>query len=50
MDELGELGMLVKDSEEMGLVGAGLGGGFNNTTELKPMNYKEAMAIQDKDN
>lgn len=32
---------------EFGLVGAGIGGGFNNTAELKPMKYDEAMACED---
>ena len=29
-------------------VGAGIGGGFEHTEELKPMKYKEAMATKDK--
>ena len=29
------------------LVGAGIGGGFSNTTELKVMKYKEAMIGED---
>ena len=29
------------------LVGAGIGGGFSNTTELKVMKYKEAMSSED---
>jgi hypothetical protein len=33
---------------EFGLVGASLGGGFDNTNELKPMKYKVAMASLDK--
>jgi len=33
---------------ELGLVGAGIGGGFDNTSELRPMKYKEAMATSDK--
>ena len=33
---------------ELGLVGAGLGGGFANTAELKPMKYQEAMNGPDK--
>jgi hypothetical protein len=31
------------------LIGAVLGGGFDNTTELHMMNYCEAMALADKD-
>ena len=30
--------------EEIPCVGAGIGGGFSNTNELKVMKYKEAMA------
>ena len=33
---------------ELILVGAGLGGGFVNTNELKVMNYKEAMKGKNK--
>ena len=33
---------------ELAGVGAGLGGGFNNTKELRPMKYKEAMATDKK--
>ena len=32
---------------EILLVGAGIGGGFSNTTELKVMKYKEAMIGED---
>ena len=32
---------------ESACVGAGSGGGFSNTRELKPMNYKTAMAGKD---
>ena len=32
---------------EYGLVGVSLGGGFENTAELKPMKYEEAMAGPD---
>ena len=35
-------------SEESGLVGAALGGGFEHTSELRPMKFKEAMATPDK--
>ena len=47
--ELHYFGALAElDNEEIAafeliLVGAGLGGGFENTTELKVMNFKEAM-------
>ena len=34
---------------EIAVVGAGLGGGFENTNELKVLNYKKAMASLDKD-
>jgi hypothetical protein len=40
----------VEPGDEFGLVGAGLGGGFENTAELKPMKYDEAMAGPDKEN
>ena len=36
-------------SDELALVGAGLGGGFANTKDLKEMKFKEAIAIPDKD-
>ena len=32
---------------EISLVGAGIGGGFSNTTELKVIKYKEAMRSED---
>jgi len=35
------------DNIELSLVGAGVGGGFTNTSELKVMNYNEAMASND---
>jgi hypothetical protein len=34
---------------EYALIGAALGGGFDNTTELHVMNYREAMASAEKD-
>ena len=34
--------------EDICLIGAGLGGGFGNTAELKVIKYREAMAIEDK--
>ena len=52
--ELHYFGSLAElDNEEIAafeliLVGAGLGGGFENTTELKVMNYKEAMKGKNK--
>jgi len=33
---------------EYGFVGAGTGGGFDSTLELKPLNYEEAMSGKDK--
>ena len=33
---------------EFACVGAGLGGGFENTEELRPLKYDEAMATEDK--
>ena len=38
---------LTTENLELSLVGAGLGGGFSNTSELKVMNYREAMASKD---
>jgi hypothetical protein len=35
-------------TDEIGLVGASLGGGFASTFELKPLNYDKAMTGQDK--
>ena len=37
------------DENEVACVGAGIGGGFINTAELKPMKYKEAMSKPDAD-
>ena len=34
---------------ELANVGAGVGGGFDHSSELKPMNYKQAMASSDKE-
>ena len=34
---------------EAALIGAGVGGGFSKTQELRPMKYNEAMASEDKD-
>ena len=44
------LAMDVKEEEEgeLGMVGAGLGGGFDVTTELHVMKYKQAMKSDDK--
>jgi hypothetical protein len=36
------------EPQEIACVGAGLGGGFENTTELHVMTYNEAMAGPDK--
>ena len=33
---------------EVAMVGAGVGGGFNNTQELHVMKYKEAMKTPEK--
>ena len=48
--ELAEFSLINIDvvNYEFGLVGASLGGGFDNTNELKPMKYKVAMAGPDK--
>jgi len=37
------------DKNELACMGAGLGGRFDNTTELHPMNYKTAMKTPDKE-
>ena len=47
MAELDNNEMKLQD-KELALVGAGIGGGFANTTELKVMNYREAMRSPDK--
>ena len=55
-EELGEISLGhidVQDFEpgelsELGLISTSLGGGFDNTAELKPMKYNEAMAGPDK--
>ena len=39
----------MKEIGELACVGAGLGGGFENTNELHVMKYHEAMATADKD-
>jgi hypothetical protein len=39
----------VNEIHELGLIGAGIGGGFVHTSELKVMKYKEAMAGPDKE-
>ena len=47
---LGSLAELDNDEVatiELSLVGAGIGGGYTNSAELKVMNYKEAMASKD---
>ena len=38
---------MVRENVELSLVGGGIGGGFANTSELKVMNYKEAMKNND---
>jgi hypothetical protein len=54
MKELGELALIApnlpcaEEVAEGGLVGAGIGGGFEHTGELKVMKYKEAMASTNK--
>ena len=35
--------------EEITCVGAGVGGGFSNTNELKVLTYKEAIASSEKE-
>ena len=35
--------LMTRDNLEVTVVGAGVGGGFSNTNELKVMNYREAM-------
>ena len=40
---------ITSDNLELSQVRAGLGGGFENTSELKVMNYKEAMRSPDKE-
>ncbi len=40
---------VIAEGRELALVGAGIGGGFANTNELKVMNYREAMQSPDKD-
>ena len=39
---------VIAEGRELALVGAGIGGGFANTNELKVMNYREAMRSPDK--
>ncbi len=35
--------VVAEENIEISLVGVGVGGGFNKTSELKVMNYREAM-------
>jgi hypothetical protein len=42
-----ELYKELKASNELGCVGAGIGGGFDHTTELHVMKYNDAMATKD---
>lgn len=44
--EVNAVGITVEDTETF-LVGAGIGGGFGHTTELKVMNYNQAMKGDD---
>ena len=44
LHELNELSLV---QQEVGLIGAALGGGFDHTSELRVMNYKQAMATPD---
>jgi hypothetical protein len=37
----------LKTMNELGCVGAGIGGGFEHTTELHVLKYREAMASKD---
>jgi aspartyl/asparaginyl-tRNA synthetase len=54
MKELGELALyapnlpFAEEINEVGLVGAGIGGGCEHTGALKVMKYKEAMDSPDK--
>ena len=43
LDEVSLLAMHCMQVTEFANVGAGVGGGFKNTKELKVMNYKEAI-------
>jgi hypothetical protein len=47
-ENAGEYGCVSVGLTEYGQVGAGLGGGFENTQELHVMKYKEAMKTPDK--
>jgi hypothetical protein len=38
-----DFGISKDDAYEYAAVGAGLGGGFTNTAELRPMKYNEAL-------
>ncbi len=49
-ENAGEYGCVTMELNEFGAVGAGLGGGFDNTQELHVMKYKEAMKTPDKPN
>ena len=39
----------ISNVDELGCVGAGLGGGFNHTSELHVMKFKQAMRLTDKE-
>jgi hypothetical protein len=43
-----QYGCNLQDANEVAAVGAGIGGGFENTAELRPMKYSEAMNGPDK--
>ena len=48
--DVGELACLSTiKGMEFALIGSALGGGFENTTELHVLNFREAMASSDKD-
>ena len=39
----------ISNMDKLGFVGAGLGGGFNHTSELHAMKFKQAMRSTDKE-
>ena len=39
----------IEGIKEINCVGAGIGGGYQHSDELKTMNYKEAMATDEKE-
>jgi hypothetical protein len=48
MEDLDKASFGDDDADEYAAVGAGLGGGFENTAELRPMKYNEALHGPDK--